>query len=196
VANDLTMTGSIGVIMSTFNYRGLMDKIGLQPKVFKSGRFKDMLRGSKKPEEIDPEEEKMIQDMIMETYNKFKTVVSDGRKNAGEKNSANKDLKGKTLASNWADYADGRILTGKHAYELGLVDQIGTFQNAVVTATKLAGIDRAHLIRYEEPFNLGRLFGFGAESRSESRSIKVDLGMDMPKLRAGQMYFLSPTVTY
>src|SRR4029077_17430498 len=64
VANELTMTGSIGVIMSTFNYRGLLDKVGVFPQVYKSGRFKDMLRGSKRPEEIEPEERQMIQAMI------------------------------------------------------------------------------------------------------------------------------------
>jgi protease-4 len=197
VANDLTMTGSIGVIMSTFNYRGLMDKVGLQPKVFKSGKFKDMLRGSKRPEEIDPAEEKMIQDMIMETYNRFVTVVSDGRKSASQKNSANsKELQGKALANNWKEFADGRILTGNHAYELGFVDQIGTFQNAVETATKLVGTGKAHLIRYEEPFNLGRLLGLGVQSKAESRTLKVDLGIELPKLRAGQMYFLAPTATF
>src|SRR4051794_25691139 len=62
VANELTITGSIGVILSSYNYRGLMDKVGLKPVVFKSGKFKDMLRGSKTPEEIDPAEQKMIQD--------------------------------------------------------------------------------------------------------------------------------------
>ena len=60
VANELTLTGSIGVIMSTFNYRGLMDKVGLQPRVFKSGKFKDMLRGSKLPEEMDPAVDEMM----------------------------------------------------------------------------------------------------------------------------------------
>src|SRR5947209_13953196 len=61
VANELTITGSIGVIMSTYNYRGLMDKIGLRPEVYKSGKFKDMLSGSKKEEEITPEEKEMVQ---------------------------------------------------------------------------------------------------------------------------------------
>src|SRR4029079_10112350 len=45
VANELTITGSIGVILSSLNYRGLMDKVGIEPVVFKSGKFKDMLRG-------------------------------------------------------------------------------------------------------------------------------------------------------
>jgi protease-4 len=192
VANDLTITGSIGVIMSSLNYRGLMDKIGLQPMVFKSGKFKDMLRGSKRPEEVTPEEEKMIQDMIMETYNKFKTVVREGRGAAAAKNNG----KGKTLASNWEEYADGRILTGKNAYELGFVDQLGTFRTAVETAKKMTGITEANLVRYEEPFSLGRLLGMGVESKADGKTIKVDLGMELPKLQAGRMYFLSSSMVY
>src|SRR4029450_5729008 len=43
VANEMTITGSIGVILHSFNYRGLMDKVGLRPVVYKSGKLKDML---------------------------------------------------------------------------------------------------------------------------------------------------------
>ncbi|MGZ4988754.1 MAG: S49 family peptidase, partial [Limisphaerales bacterium] len=45
VANELTITGSIGVIMHGYNYRGLMNKLGIKPDIFKSGKFKDMLSG-------------------------------------------------------------------------------------------------------------------------------------------------------
>lgn len=194
VANELTLTGSIGVIMSTFNYRGLMDKVGLKPNVFKSGKFKDMLRGSKTPEEVDPAEEKMIQDMIMETYAKFKSVVKNGR----EKAAANNKGKGKALAPNWEEYADGRILTGKTAFELGFVDKLGNFQTALDTARQMAGISgKAHVIRYQEPFTLSRLFGMGMTSKTQKTdAVKLDLGLDLPKLQAGRLYFLSPTVVH
>src|SRR6266550_5006808 len=82
VANELTITGSIGVILHSFNYRGLMDKVGLRPVVFKSGKFKDMLSGSKKEEEVTPEEKEMVQKLIDETYQKFKSIVKDGRSQA------------------------------------------------------------------------------------------------------------------
>ena len=194
VANELTLTGSIGVIMSTFNYRGLMDKIGLRPTVFKSGKFKDMLRGSKRPEEVDPAEEKMIQDMIMETFAKFKSVVKNGRERAA---AANKD-NGKSLVPNWEDYADGRVLTGKNAYELGFVDKLGNFQTSLDIARDLAGISgSAHVIRYQEPFTLSRLFGMGVSSKaSKSDAVKIDLGLDLPKLQAGRLYFMAPTVLH
>ncbi len=185
VANDLTITGSIGVILHSINYRGLMDKVGVEPVVFKSGRFKDMLSGSKKPEEQDPAEKEMIQSMIMETYQKFKKVVADGRAAAAAKNKG----KGKTLASNWTELADGRVLTGRQALDNGFVDEIGNFQTAVDTTKRLAGISgEARLIRYEEPFDISNLFSL--LGKSDAKKISIDMGMQAPKLEAGKMYFL------
>jgi len=186
VANELTITGSIGVIMQGWNYRGLMDKVGLKPEVFKSGKFKDMLRGSKNPEEITPEERAMVQKLIDETYAKFKSVVADGRKDAHDENDGTK-----ALADNWAEYADGRILSGKEAYDLGFVDQLGGFDVAVAKAKELGGIeDTPNVVEYRQRNELAELFGLFAQS--ESRAIKVDLGLEFPKLHARRMYFLSP----
>jgi len=187
VANDLTITGSIGVILHTWNYRALMDKVGLQPEVYKSGRFKDMLSGERNPAEIPPEEREMVQALIDETYARFQGVVEDGRDSAHRKNKS----EGKALADNWKDYADGRVLSGSQAYDLGFVDERGTFQDAVSRAKKIAGIHGANLIQYQQRYDLSnflRLFG-----KSQAPVIKVDLGMEMPKLEAGQLYFLSPT---
>ena len=190
VANDLTITGSIGVIMSTWNYRGLMDKVGVRPETFKSGKYKDMLSGSREPGSITAEEREMVQSLIDETYGKFKSVVKSGRQRAQEKNQENKD-KGKALAEDWADYADGRILSGTEAYRLGFVDELGTFEDAVKRTKTIAGIRSANLIEYQQRFDLSDLFRlFG---QTDSKVVKVDLGMDVPKLQAGQLYFLSPT---
>lgn len=191
VANELTITGSIGVILHSFNYRGLLEKVGLQPFVFKSGKYKDMLRGSRPPEEIEPAEKQMIQDMIMDTYEKFLTVVREGRQRAAELNQG----KGRTLVENWEDYADGRILTGKDAYEYGFVDELGNFETAVERTKLIAGIPGdAHIVRYREPFTLASLFGFAA--KAEEKTIKIDLGIDLPKIHAGRPYFLSPTLAH
>src|SRR6202035_78901 len=103
LANELTITGSIGVIMHSYNYRGLMDKVGLRPETYKSGKYKDMLSGDRSQEDILPEEREMVQHLINETYDKFKSVVAAGRKQADQRNKS----KGHTLASNWTDYADG-----------------------------------------------------------------------------------------
>ncbi len=186
VANELTITGSIGVIMHGWNYRGLMDKVGLAPEVYKSGKFKDMMSGSREPGSVTPEERAMVQKLIDETFAKFKSVVAEGRKNAHENN---KD--GQALAANWTDYADGRVLSGKEAFTLGFVDQLGTFDDAVAKAEELGGVKaQANLIEYRRRTDLAELFNmFG---QSESRAFKVDLGLDLPKLQAGRMYFLSP----
>lgn len=187
VANELTITGSIGVIMHSWNYRGLMNKVGLAPQTYKSGKFKDMLSGERNPEEIPPEEKAMVQGLIDETYQKFRSVVAEGRKAAAAKNKG----EGRELSDEWANYADGRVLSGTEAQKLGFVDQLGNFEDAVKRAKSIAGIKDANLVEYQQHFDLSdffRMFG-----KTETRAIKVDLGMDPPKLQAGQLYFLSPT---
>jgi len=198
VANELTITGSIGVILSTWNYRGLMNKVGLKPEVFKSGKFKDMLSGQRDIENMSSDERKiyneerlMVQNLIDETFEHFKSVVKKGRGNANE---LNRD-EGRKLVKNWTDYADGRILSGKQAYELGFVDELGNFEVAVNRAKKLSGITGdANLIQYQIPFdifNILKLFG-----KSEAKSIKIDIGLEAPKIQTGKMYFISPSLLY
>src|SRR6266566_1893407 len=196
VANDLTITGSIGVILHSWNYRGLMNKVGLRPETYKSGKLKDMLSGERNPDEIPAEEREMVQKLIDETYGRFKEVVAKGRGWAHDQNKSNNDKKdqGQELSSNWADYADGRVLSGNEAYKLGFVDQLGNFQDAVKRAKKIAGISEANLIEFQQRYDISdifRLFG-----QSEGRVVKVDLGMDGPKLQAGQLYFISPTFAH
>ncbi len=190
VANELTITGSIGVIMSTWNYRHLMDKVGVSPLVFKSGKFKDMLSGSKDPSEITDEEKQMVQALIDETFKRFKDVVAEGRGLAYSRS----DQQGKKLTPEWTDYADGRVLSGTEAFKLGFVDELGNFDVAVKRAEKIAGISRANIVHYQQRVDLSdllRLFG-----QSDAKAIKLDLGVEMPKLEAGRLYFLSPTYVH
>ena len=139
VANDLTITGSIGVIMSTWNYRGLMNKVGLRPETFKSGKYKDMLSGSREPDCITQEERDMVQALITRLTASSKASSRAGRKGRTTKN---KD-KGRALAEDWADYADGRILSGTEAFKLGFVDELGTFDDAVKRREDHRGHPRA-----------------------------------------------------
>lgn len=198
VANELTITGSIGVIMHAYNYRGLMNKVGLRPLVYKSGRFKDMLSGEKDLEKLTPdekaaieEEEAMVTRMIDETFGKFKSIVAEGRQDSNRRNASNSgNATGRALINQWTNYADGRILSGKEAHEHGFVDELGGFRVAIDRAETLAGIEDADLVTYQMPFSLGNLFGL--LGKSETRSIKVDLGLDLPKLDAG-LYYLAPS---
>lgn len=190
VANELTLTGSIGVIMQSYNYRGLMDKIGLHPEVYKSGKFKDMLSGSRPPENVDPEERRMLQNLIDQTYERFRDVVQKGRSRSRESNND----ESRALVDDWKNYADGRVFSGKEAYQLGFVDELGSFEDAVKRARQIAGISEADLVQYQQVYDISDLFRlFG---RSEQTKLKVDLGFEMPKLRSGTPYYLCPAYAH
>jgi protease-4 len=188
VANEMTITGSIGVIMHGWNYRGLMDKVGIAPMTYKSGLYKDMFSGERETNEVPAEEHAMVQGLIDETYQKFKGVVAAGREAAHAKNKK----EGRALALDWANYADGRVLSGTRAYDLGFVDQIGDFEDAVDRAKQIAGIHNANLIEYRERYDFSNFLHMLGQTEL-SHSIKLDLGVDLPKLQAGELYFLSPT---
>jgi protease IV len=194
VANELTITGSIGVIMHGYNYRQLMDKIGIHPQVFKSGRFKDMLSGEREDKDLTPEEQRtrdqedqMVQSLIDETFNRFKEVVKTGRGRAAQENGD----AGKSLVDDWQDYADGRVLSGKQALNFGFVDELGDFDTALKRAESLAKISSANLVQYRMPVDLGSML-FHLLGKSDAPAIKIDLGVDLPKLEAGRMYFIAP----
>jgi protease-4 len=133
----------------------------------------------------------MIQGMILETFGRFKTVVGEGRKRAAE---LNKD-EGRALAADWESLADGRILSGKNAFEKGFVDELGNFDTAVERTLKITGLTKANLISYQLPFNFSnmlRIFG-----KAESKGVKVDLGFDIPKaLLPGRLYYVAPSFVH
>jgi protease-4 len=186
VAHELTITGSIGVIMHSYNYRALLDKVGVRPVVFKSGKFKDMLSGEKSQSDISLEEEEMMRALIQQSFDKFKSVVAEGRRQASEKNHGD----GTSLRADWESLADGRILSGKEAFQKGFVDELGDFKQAVTRTLKLAGIPNANLIRYQPPWSLADMVKWFV--KSDAPSVKLDLGLDLPKLRSGRLYFLAP----
>lgn len=122
VANPGTLTGSIGVIMEIPNIEGLMKKIGVETKVIKSGKHKDIASMFKSMSE---EERKILQSVLDDVHDQFIRAVSEGRNMKYE---------------NIKELADGRIFTGKKAKELGLVDTLGNLDDAVNLAGKLSGI--------------------------------------------------------
>ena len=139
----------------------------------------------------------MVQALIDETYQKFKSIVQTGRDQAHDKNKENSGVeadKGRALSDSWQEYADGRVLSGTQALKLGLVDQLGSFDVAVARAKAIAGISSANLVEYQQRYDLSDFFHmFG---QSESRVVKLDLGLEPPKLQAGQLYFLAPTFAH
>lgn len=197
IAHELTMTGSIGVILHAYNYRELMNKVGVRPLVFKSGKFKDMLRADKKEEEILPEEMAMMQSMIDETYQRFLDVVRTGRAQALVANPG----QSRELVSNWEELADGRILSGTQAFESGFIDEIGDFEDAIQRTKIIAGIPDAKLIKYQRPVGFNdffRILGINPNdppsAQSQQKTLKIDLGLNPGAIQSGRLYFLTPTL--
>ena len=157
-------------------------------------REKDLDKLSPQEKEDFVAEEKMVKDLINQTFEKFKAVVAEGRQQANKKNKEDKDAQGQALDQNWTDYADGRVLSGKEAFELGFVDELGNFDTAVKRARKLAKIEKANLVQYQQLFDLSSLFRL--LGKSEAPKIKIDVGLEAPKLKVGQLYFLSPTFAH
>lgn len=122
VANPGTLTGSIGVILESANVSGLMKKVGVESVVIKSGKYKDV--GSLF-RSMTPEERAILQGVMDDVHDQFIEAVAVGRGLAKEK---------------VAGISDGRVFSGKQAKELGLVDEIGNYEDAIRIAADMAGI--------------------------------------------------------
>jgi len=180
VANRMTATGSIGVIMQAFKYYDLFQKIGVQGEVYKSGKMKDMLSGDRP---TTPEEKAVVQNLIMRVYGDFVGVVAKGR----SKLTADK--------IRHTEVGDGRVFLGVQALELGLIDQLGYFEDAVNQAAKMAkmGGDDYRVVTLNPPFSLSMLFS-SMDSKFGGRNVSVQLPGSHPdfKLEKGRVYLLPP----
>ncbi len=137
VANPGTITGSIGVIMQFTNFEELLKKIGVKGMIIKAGEHKDI--GSPL-REMTPEEKKIMQDTLDNVHQQFIQAVASGRKLDPAK---------------VIPMADGRIMTGEQAKQLGLVDKLGNLQDAIDEAAKLVGIEgRPQVIYPRKKVNL------------------------------------------
>lgn len=172
MANDTTITGSIGVIIQTLNYEQLFNKLGLAAVVFKSGKFKDMLNGARP---ITPEERELIQSFVMQTYDKFLGIVARER-----------GVPAETLRNT---VADGRILSGKDALNDKLIDGLGQLEDAFSKAKQLGSAPQATIIRYGPPFSLSRFFRAFGQTRDSKLQLELPREL-VPSLESGRAYFL------
>lgn len=117
-----TMTGSIGVIMESINWSGLAEKYGVKGETITSGKYKDIMSPFRA---MRQDERQIMQEMVNEVYGQFVDDVAKARK-------MNKDKLRKL--------ADGRVYTGSQAKKVGLVDELGSFHDAVKLAGKKGGI--------------------------------------------------------
>lgn len=151
MANPGTITGSIGVILRGNNIERLLEKIGVSFKVVKSGPYKDILAFDR---ELTEPEQHILQELIDTSYLQFVQTVAEGRNLSVEKVKS---------------FADGRIFTGQQALELGVVDRLGTEEDARRWAAELVGLDpektKCYTLEERKPF-LSRLLNNQSGSAS------------------------------
>jgi len=137
IANRSSSVGSIGVIMQIPNYEDLYEKLGIKYTTIKQGKFKDV--GS--PDRpITEEEKRLLEAQLKEIYRQFITDVAEARNmDTGEV---------EELATGW-------VFLGTEALELGLIDGIGTYKDAINIAAELGGIKgEPKVIRQESGYSL------------------------------------------
>jgi len=160
VANPGTITGSIGVILRGNNLERLLDKVGVSFKVIKSGPYKDILAFDR---QLTEPEEAILQQLIDTSYQQFVQTVADARK-----------LSVETVKT----FADGRIFTGEQALALGVVDRLGTEEDARRWTAELVGLDpeKTQCYNFEERKPLfNRLVGGGATLSTGMRWLEFEV---------------------
>ncbi|MZG31596.1 MAG: signal peptide peptidase SppA [Nitrospinae bacterium] len=133
LANPGTLTGSISAVMAFNNIEELTKKVGVKPKVIKSGKFKDVgspLRS------MTPEEQKLLQDVVDDVHEQFVQAIAKGRN---------------MPPSEIHKIADGRIMTGQQALKLKLIDEVGGLEKTIELLAKKIGVTgRPKLIEQKE----------------------------------------------
>ena len=155
IASPGTITGSIGVIMTLPVIEGTLKKIGAEVEVVKSEEHKDITSPFRKRTEA---EMALLDTAVQDIYGQFVDVVVAGRKLSRED----------VLA-----VADGRILTGRQAAEIGLVDRTGSYHDALETAKKMGGLKEAKLMKKPRKPSLLRYLIYGDDEEDVLGNLKV-----------------------
>jgi len=126
-----SVTGSIGAIINVFNIRDFLDKVGIKLNVVKSARYKDITSPFK---DLGKKEKELLEGVVMDIHEQFVEVVSSCR------NLRREDVE---------RLADGRIFTGRQALKMGLVDRLGSEDDALDALKKMAGIKEEPILLRE-----------------------------------------------
>lgn len=175
IAQEGTLTGSVGVIFSFMDYHDLLtSKLNIEPVVIKSGKYKDIASGTRK---MLPEEKELMQNIINDSYQQFLNSIRNGRIARDDNYSVNKTfLTEENLTSN----ADGRVFTGKRAKEIGFVDENGDIDTAKNMITKMSQEKFSNnlpvkLINYGKINSFNDYFSSFAEYNSKANIKLTDL---------------------
>ena len=162
VANETTLTGSLGVIFQLTNFAEAADKYGIKQEVIKSGKYKDIGNSFR---ELKPEEREILQSIVDESYAQFVDVISAGRNIPEER---------------VREIADGRVYSGLQAEELGLVDSFGGLDEASAAAGRLAGTSDTTVVRYvQEPTLRDTLLARLAPQEPQAEQVMEAAGLDL-----------------
>ena len=176
VAHKSTMTGSIGVILSSYDASELVEWAKVKPLLYTSGKMKSMLNPLKP---VTEEESAIAQALVMNAYKEFAGIVSEARNIPLEKITE-------------GELGDGRVFDGEQALANGLVDQLGYFSTAEDVALELAGLDRdnCRIERYKPNNSLADFLGmFGVQAQPVTvNSLLSGTNLVFPK--AGCLYYL------
>ena len=165
------LVGSIGVIYLRPVLEQLLEKMGVEFSIFKGGRLKDMSGFWRSP---TPEESQKFQGLIDEIYDNFVSVVARSR---SLEDSAVREL------------ATGEVMTAVRGIDLGLIDQIGDFEDAAAAVALAGGVRRPRLKWLQPRRSLGqRLMG-----KTEAATGAAGLTEVMQRVLSGGIYFLEPS---
>lgn len=168
IAQEGTLTGSIGVIFSFMDYHNLLtNKLSVNPIVIKSGKYKDIGSGMR---EMTDEEKELMQNIINDSYDQFVNAIVKGRVKRVDKYSTDKT---ELTTENLNAYADGRVFTGRQAQKIGFVDTIGDIDTAKDTIEKMAQEKfnnklPAKLVSYAKKNSFSEYFSSFAEYNAKS----------------------------
>ena len=160
LATSGTITGSIGVVGGKMAIRGLFDKIGVTTETIERGKNSGLFSSSGK---FTDSQRKVVLSMMEDTYEQFTEKAAEGRKMPVEK---------------LRELAGGRIYTGRQAKELGLIDELGTLDDAIGEAKQLAGLEKDADVKIEvlpEPTNFFEtLFG----NLDAEKEVRIGQGLE------------------
>ncbi len=175
IAHPTTVTGSIGVLIQTFNFSEGMRRIGIRAEAITSGPNK---AAGSPFEPMPPEHRALLQGLVDEFYENFVEVVIASRPGLS--------------AEDLAWITDGRVITGRKAAQVGLVDRLGDLRTAFEAAKLRAGLTRARLVKYHRPVeHVGSAYAQAPLTSPQINLLQLNLP-DLPVHQPGFYYLWVP----